>query len=358
MSPSESGAIGGEFELAGTDLTIDPGAARSLPGLGAAHERWFDTGRSALAAAAADIAERGGRRRVWMPAYCCASAVSPFRQHGFEVRYYAVGPQLRAVDADPQAGDTLLFVHYFGHRHHAAADASAGWRAQGVRIVEDCVQAGLTASIGTHGDYAVTSLRKLLAVPDGALLASPASVALDADPSSEEFVVAKLAGKLLRGARADDASYLRLFAHAEALLEDARPRRMSWLSDRLLRAADLASAAVRRRTNWTQLGKALRQTPRLRGLAPLFDTLGEGEAPLGLPVRVPRDQRDALRRHLAQQRIFCAVHWPLEHLPPGTFAQERALSTQLLTLPIDQRYGARDMARVVEALEAFPGDLA
>jgi dTDP-4-amino-4,6-dideoxygalactose transaminase len=269
-----------------------------------------------------------------------------------------VGPQLDRIEAGPAEGDTLLFIHYFGLRNREALQRIGTWRDEGVQVIEDCVQAALTTSIGVHGDYAITSLRKLLPVPDGALLASRKPVAFTAEPSSEEFVVAKLAGKLLRGASVDDALYLRLFEHAEALLDDARPRHMSWLSDRLLRAADLESAAVRRRTNWTHLTEALRQSPRLRGLVPLFDTLGDGEAPLGLPVCVPRNQRDVLRRHLAQQRIFCAVHWPLDHLPTGTFAAERALAAELLTLPIDQRYASPDMARVVEALEAFPGDLA
>jgi hypothetical protein len=358
MSRPELPRIGGELELAIADLAIDPGAAGQRPSLGAPHERWFDTGRSALRVAAADIAARGGRRTVWIPAYCCESAVAPFAREGFEVRHYRVGPQLGDLGADPQPGDTLLFIHYFGHRNRAAVAASQAWRSAGVRVIEDCVQAGLTASIGTHGDHAVTSLRKLLPVPDGALLASVTPVAVDAAPPSDSFVVARLAAKLLRGARAEDASYLRLIESSEQSLELAGPRCMSWFSDRLLRAIDLPAAAARRRANWTTLFGALKDTPRLRGLVPLFADLDDGEVPLGLPVRVPASKRDALRTHLAGQRIYCAVHWPLDHLSADGFEAERRLAAEVLTLPIDQRYGPGDLARIIAALEAFPGGLA
>lgn len=357
MSRSEAIPLGGEFGLRIDDLAIDPCNSGALPGFGAAHERWLDTGRSALAVAAIDIAARGGRRKVWVPAYCCESVVLPFRERAYEVEFYGVGSRLRRIDARPAENDTLLFIHYFGHRNVAALEAIAGWRAQGVRIVEDCVQAGLTTAVGTHGDYAVSSLRKLLPPPDGALLASRAPLGADAAPSSEAFVTAKVAGKLLRSARADDETFLRLFEHAESLLEGAPPRRMSWISEQLLRAADLATVAARRRSNWTSLRERLRSSSRLRVLTPVIDVLDTGEVPLGLPVWVPGGQRNVLRRHLEQHRIYCAVHWGLEHLPKGEFDDECALSRALLTLPIDQRCDDRDLDRLVEALQAFPGDL-
>jgi hypothetical protein len=75
-------------------------------------------------------------------------------------------------------------------------------------------------------------------------------------------------------------------------------------------------------------------------------------------VRVPASKRDALRTHLAGQRIYCAVHWPLDHLSADGFEAERRLAAEVLTLPIDQRYGPGDLARIIAALEAFPGGLA
>jgi dTDP-4-amino-4,6-dideoxygalactose transaminase len=357
MSRSELPLLGGEFELRPTDLIFDPSLDTPLQGFGAVHETWIDFGRSALAVAARDALLRGARRKVWVPAYCCESVVTPFIGHGFDISFYRVGPDLEHVEARPANGDVLLIIHYFGWRNRFALNQIETLRAGGVRIIEDCVQAGLTSAIGTHGDYAVSSLRKLLPQPDGALLASRLPVAADAAPSDEGFISAKVVGKLLRGARAADDTYLRVFEHAESLLDPLVPRRMSWLSGQLLRATDLGTVTTRRRSNWEFLRDGLSLSTKLSGLLPLFDTLDDGEVPLGFPVRVPRGQRNALRRYLRDRRIYCAVHWTLDHLPSGDFAEERKLSAALLTLPLDQRYQTHDLELLLDALQSFPGDL-
>ncbi len=357
MSPSDLTLLGGEFELRAEDLAVDPRGGAAFPGFGARHETWLDTGRSALVVAARDILRRGGRPRVWLPAYCCETVIAPFQDQQFEVRFYGVGSDLAGMEVHPENGDTLLFIHYFGHRNTGALGRLEALRAAGVAVVEDCVQAALTEGIGKDSDYGVSSLRKLLPQPDGALLASRRPVTPDAAPSSEAFVSAKVAGKLLRGAGAADETYLRLFEHAECHLLPVVPRQMSWLSGRLLRKTDLEAVANRRRANWVFLRAALRRSESVAGLSLVFDTLGEGEVPLGLPVRVPRGQRDSLRRYLAGHGIYCAIHWALTHLPSGEFAEERAVSDALLTLPIDQRYDSRHLERLVDALQSFPGDL-
>jgi hypothetical protein len=357
MSRSEKPLLGGELELRIEDLAIDPGLATDLPGFGAPCESWLDTGRSALAVAARDILRRGGRPVAWIPAYGCDAVGAPFRDQGFAIRHYSVGLGLQSIDAEPATGDTFLFIHYFGHRNRAAIARVPAWRADAVHVVEDCAQAGLSEGVGTHGDYAVSSLRKLLPLPDGALLASQLPLSFEAAESDEEFIDAKVAGKLLRGARAPADTYLRLFEHAESRLRPAHPRRMSWLAMQLLRGMDLGRVRERRCRNWRFLFDALRSTPALEGVEPLLPSLDDGDVPLGLPVRVPRGQRDALRRHLAGHEIYCPIHWPLEHVPAHEFVAERSLSTSVLTLPLDQRYDVAQLARIVDALQSFPGDL-
>jgi dTDP-4-amino-4,6-dideoxygalactose transaminase len=54
---------------------------------------------------------------------------------------------------------------------------------------------------------------------------------------------------------------------------------------------------------------------------------------------------------MAQAGVLCPVHW---HLPPEVdprrFPEAVDLSSQILTLPIDQRYDVHDMQFVAEAL--------
>lgn len=353
-SPAEARRIGGEFELGARQFGADAARPASLPSYGNAHELWLDTGRSALAVIAAHLRAVGGEAVVWLPAYSCESVAAPFARQGLKMRFYAVGSRLQHVAAEPARGDALLFIHYFGTRNEAALAQLDAWRARGVRVIEDCVQAALTDGVGRHGDHAVTSLRKLLAQPDGALLSSRLPLEADVQAPDEAFVSARIVGKLLRGSGAAADRFLPLFDESEAGLADDRPRAMSRFSRHLLEHSDLAAAAARRVSNFKALAARLAELPGTVGIEPLFDALADGEVPLGLPIVVADGRRDALRRHLMGHGIFCPVHWDLSHVA-GDFAEERQLSTAILTLPIDQRYDEHDMSAIHDSLSTFIG---
>lgn len=354
-SLAEGRRIGGEFELDWRDLCADSSCRQPLPTFAAEQEVWLDTGRSALALIARQRAKEAATATIWLPAYSCASIVSPFLRQGLQVRFYPVGATLDGLNVSPLPGDTLLFIHYFGLRNEAALSRVDELRSASVCLIEDCVQAALTDGLGRYGDYALTSLRKLLAQPDGALLAARQSFPVDISPADEAFVSARLAGKLLRGAGGPDATYLSLFAESEARLADDRPRAMSWLSHRLLSHCDLNMVAVRRRANYTALRQGLGDLPASVRIRPLLPFLQVAEVPLGCPVVVGGGQRDSLRRYLAERGVFCPVHWDLAHVGGSGFAAEQSLAASLLTLPIDQRYGEADMARIIEFLSTFSG---
>jgi len=353
--PIESRRIGGEFELSRTDLEFDTTPHPAMPSFGAKHEFWLDTGRSALAVIARHLARTARDSTVWLPAYGCASIAAPFLQQGLRTRYYEVGARLERIDVDPAPRDTLLFIHYFGARNHTARRRAEEFRAAAVWVIEDCVQAALTTAIGTHGDYALTSMRKMLPQPDGALLASREDLVIDAETPDEAFVNARVVGKLQRGALLDSDAFLPLFEQSEARLAADRPRTMSWISRQLLARSDLAMIAARRCANFAMLWQALNQIAPRTGVVPLLRELESGEVPLGCPVVVDGGRRDALRSHLAGRDIFCPIHWDLAHLTGGAFSGERALSAASLTLPIDQRYDERDMTTILDCISTFNG---
>lgn len=355
-SSVESHHIGGEFELKCSDLEFDTAANAVLPSFGAPQETWLDTGRSALAVIARHLAHTAAESTVWLPAYCCESIVAPFLRKNLPVRFYSVGERLDRIDVDPSPGDTLLFIHYFGCRNRTALRRIEEFRAGSIRVIEDCVQAALTTGIGTFGDHALTSLRKLLPQPDGAMLASRETIAIVPEPADEAFVSARVVGKLQRGAAAWPEAFLPLFERSEARLADDLPRTMSWISHQLLGRTDLPMVAARRVANFEALTKGLAAIEPRIGIVPLLPRLDVGEVPLGLPIVVGGGRRDALRTHLAGWGIFCPIHWDLAHIGSGAFAEERALSASMLTLPIDQRYDERDMSTILGSLSNLCGD--
>ncbi|MDD5334866.1 MAG: hypothetical protein PHS32_14120 [Rhodoferax sp.] len=355
-SSVKSCRIGGEFELKCSDLEFDTAANPVLPSFGAPQETWLDTGRSALAVIARHLAHTAEGSTVWLPAYCCESIVAPFLRKSLHVRFYSVGERLNRIDADPSRGDTLLFIHYFGCRNRTALHRIEEFRSASICVIEDCVQAVLTTGIGTHGDHALTSLRKLLPQPDGAMLASRETIAINADAADEEFVSARVVGKLQRGAAARPEAFLPLFERSESRLADDVPRTMSWISQQLLGRTDLPMVAARRTANFATLRQGLADIAPRIGIVPLLPGLDVGEVPLGFPVVVGEGRRDALRAHLAGWGIFCPIHWDLAHLAGAVFAEERALSASMLTLPIDQRYDENDMSIILASLSTFCRD--
>ena len=324
---------------------------------------WTDTGRSALLIAAAAIRSRGGKARAWVPAFSCASIAQPFLQAGFEIQYYSAEARFgreRDLLPEPQKGETLLFIHYFGHRNRFMAQAAGQFRAAGVWVIEDSVQGSLMPAADACGDFEVTSYRKLLPVTDGAALFSEApldlrTVGLALEPADEPFVSARMLGKVIRAASAEAKDFLPLLEYAEARLSDRiKPRSMSWLSEWMMERLDWDAAIAKRRANWLELTKRLGKTGLAARLQPVFDSLQDNDAPLGLPVRVAGGRRDDLRRYLAGSEIFCPVHWPLDHLPDdGAFRHERELASAVLTLPVDQRMSAAHVGRVIEVLNSY-----
>lgn len=128
------------------------------------------------------------------------------------------------------------------------------------------------------------------------------------------------------------------------------PVGMSALSRHLLAHLDLDGIVRARRGNYLHLARALEGRGAFK---PLFSGLPEGVCPLGLPVLCA--DRDKARRILIAEGVYPPVHWPL---PPSVsesrFPGEHFLSRHILTLPIDQRYGERDMERMAAVLRRIP----
>ena len=246
-------------------------------------------------------------------------------------------------------------MHYFGHLNRDRLAQAADWRRLGAFVVEDAAQAALTQKVGSAGHYTITSLRKFVPQPDGAMIGCDSEMNFSTADPDEEFVSARVLAKFLRGEGALPEAFLPLLAGTESRLDAGPivPRKPSWIGRHVMARTDFSLVAELRRTHWQLLRQSLRG--RLTAhLTVLHDVVECGEVPLGLAVRVRVDQRDLLRRFLAEHAVFCPVHWPLPHVPPGgELAPDHELSSQILTLPIDQRMEESHVRRLVMLIRRF-----
>jgi hypothetical protein len=347
--------MGGEFELT-PELFLQPVQTEGLWPYGTKNVIHVDTGRSALLLALLDILRRGGKKKAWLPRYCCESVIQPFIQLGFDIQFYSMGENLQTPDCffGKLHGDTILLIHYFGKRNESMINHVETLRKQEqCFVIEDCVQAGLSSGVGLYGDYAIYSYRKFLPQPDGGVLISKEPVdPVLADPD-ESFITQKTIAKIIRGVNGDPNLFLGLFEASEQIIDGPIiPRQRSWLSGFLFERSDLQRISSTRKANWQYLAKSL-QDSNLAGtfIHPIFTELLTGEVPLGFPIKIDPQIRADLRKYLISQNIFCPVHWPIQD--DGRWPKETALASSMLTLPIDQRVDSRALDFMLEVLKSY-----
>jgi len=291
-------------------------------------------------------------RQVWLPSYLCAAVLEAFPTNRTRIRFYAVDEQLRLRNTSwlrqVLPGDLVVFIDYFGFtvwgEHAREARQSGAW------VVEDACQALLNACFSDDAHYVVLSPRKFVGVPDGGILLARNGAAIPAfqpAPIPQEWWRDALAACQLRAEfdlHGGERTWFPLFQKTDRT-GPYPPMKMSELSANLLQhRIDYDENARRRRENYEFLTSEL-------GHVAVFSHLGSGVVPLGFPVRI-RD-RDRIRQALFAAEIYPAVHWPIAGVVPPEFELSHRLSSQIMTLPSDQRYTQSDMERIVTHMKAL-----
>ena len=321
---------------------------------------WYSLGREALRAAVC----QAGSRHVWLPGYFCRDAILYLEGAGYPVSFYRDSPvQLQPSwdSLDPQPGDAVVAVNYFGLR---SGEAWREWsqKRPDVVLVEDHTHDPFSPwARASTADFAFASARKTFPIPDGGILWSPSGRELPARASSSNWLAStlKTAGMVSKSIYLDSSSRSAALKHAtrwflksgDQTLCSTRMRGLSpWARLALPGGAPLQWRARREQNVRLFLDLFLDFARGLASPAPLFREWPEGNCPFN-PVLLfrTREQRDRVHRGLIGRGVFCPVHWPQTDNAP---ADCRDLADRILTLPLDQRYGASAVRYVWESLVA------
>jgi hypothetical protein len=279
--------------------------------------------------------------KVHAPFYLCDSALLPMRARGIEVQFYALNDALEPAESiAPADGDTLMVVNYFGLLGGLAGSTAA---ALGRQAIVDDTQAFFQRGYGDAWSF--NSARKFFGVPDGGYAYGPGLHAADGarfERPRHDHLIARLAGDVEGGYRA--------YLEAEAAVP-AEPLKMSVLSERLLAAIDYTSAGEIRCRNFRRMHERLGGRNRL--------TAGVlQQPPQAPPFCYPflPSQPVPLREELWKARVFVPTLWPdvIERRVSG-YERERRFAADLWPLPIDQRYGDRDVDEICDRINEVCG---
>lgn len=274
--------------------------------------------------------------RVYVPRYTCEVVMEPFQHTGTAVEFYDIDQQLELKSLPDLSDDEyLLYTNYFGIKDGYVAMLSERY---GSQLIVDDAQAFFHRP--TNGSKAVYSPRKFVGVPDGGIAAG---VGQFAGQLEEEESYDRCSHLLKRIDLDPGEGYADFKAHDGALVN--RPvAHMSKLTRRILGSIDWDRLAEKRKRNFSLLHDALGNDNRLT-----IPEIEEASCPMVYPYMA--EDAGRLRKKLIESQIFVATYWPNVLKDNNQGSEIVEIATDILPLPVDQRYDPADMERIAAVIK-------
>ena len=269
---------------------------------------------------------------LWIPYYTCDVILEPIKKLNVSYSFYRIDERLEIRDSiELRAGNFLLYTNYFGIKDGFVRQLAEKY---GARLIVDNVQAWYANPIpGTNTIY---SPRKYVGIPDGGVDYCPSGI--DIEQFERDNSYERCSHLLKRIDLGPSAGYPDYRANSKSLVNQPI-RRMSRLTERILRAIDFDSIKQKRWDNFLYLDARLRK----ENLLP-FAVFSSIECPMVYPFLV---KNPSLKELMIKNRVFVATYWPNVPEWDTLSGVETRLAQELVCLPIDQRYGESEMGEIV-----------
>lgn len=277
--------------------------------------------------------------RVYIAYYTCDSVEWPLKALNLGYGFYHINRNLEiSEDIALQPGEYIIYTNYFGIKDAYIKHLKSKY---GSQLIIDNAQAYYAKDI--VGCYQIYSPRKYVGIPDGGILIP--TVGSDYETLDQSYSY-ECCNALLQRADGEIAKGYKSFKDSEGKLEEQDVRRMSILTITMLSSMNHASIVERRRNNFIYLHDHLQESNKLSTMIG-FSMQQKFECPMVYPYYT--NDMD-LRDRLISNKIFVARYWPnvLDWCKPGDTEYE--LTTHIIPLPIDQRYGKEDMDRIIKII--------
>lgn len=287
----------------------------------------FAYARHALVAALRHLNARPGDL-VAIPEFICRDVLASLHHAGVQPSFYPVGRDLRPLDSSiDDSIHFVLMVNYFGFPQNVSEFRSKWPNAQ---IIEDNAHGYLSrdengVNLGTRTEAGITSCRKTILLPDGAMLhtASPSDTRVNSVVESRilslGFIIRATSSRLERTTGLPFNYVLRAMLRAvrKARTGQTLPRpddmaeielpaeiRMSRVALKILEKVDDEQEIQRRR----RLFESCLEVASRNGVDAIFGELPTGCAPYGFPF-VAHTQIPALEEFARRQHCE-VIGWP------------------------------------------------
>ena len=279
------------------------------------------------------ICEAKKIRKLYLPHFLCSSVPNLCNKIGVGYSYYSINERFEPVFNLTLGEDEWIYiVNFYGQLNN---DYLIALKRKYDRIIVDNAQSYF--QMPAEGVDTLYTCRKYFGVADGAFLYTDKRLERELlqDESFERMHF--LIGRFERCANEFYSEYV-----ANNKLFSTEPiKRMSRMTENLLRGIDYASVEKKRQENFECLDTEFRSINELK----LKSVYGAFMYPLLLPNGA------AVRKKLQKNKIYIPTLWPnvLEECPKDSM--EYYYAEDILPIPVDQRYGIEDMKYLVGVIK-------
>ncbi len=323
--------------------------------------RFFLSGRTALDFILRDILAENNINTAHIPSFCCHSMIEPFVKNNIPICFYDVQYKNECLSASiPQINknDIFFYIKFFGYENQNMGDMQK-IKDTGCITIEDLTHSWLTYDKNPSiANYSFTSFRKwsgftgiATAIKTNGSFVIPQKKQLHEKYERLRKEAQQEKQIYIHSAIGNKQDFLDKFSDAETLLEndylDYFPTIESIES---LIGLDKNYIKEKRQKNAEVL---LNSVSDIKSITPMFPKVGSHDVPLCVPVLISNSLRDALRKYLISQQIYCPVHWPLSSFHNNISDASKEIYSSQLSLICDQRYTAEDMSRIAQNINCF-----
>ena len=321
------------------------------------------SGRGAISLAIESISTKIKSKTALLPTYCCQSMIDPFVDHGFEIFFYNINqsdlsPNINNISKylSKNIGIVLHLGYYGFNTNNNLTDLFSKFKKNGSYIIEDITH-NLFSDYqkNSYNDFYIASIRKWMGIPSGGLFSSVENLNTSKLKGENKFYsIRKTALEIKSEYCATRNSslkprFLDLFQKAEEVLDnDTSAYSIDKFSSSILNQYDIEELKLKRKENYKYLLDALENMPFLEII---FKELSNDICPIFFPVYI-KDHRDQIQKILIKDKIFSPIHWPIpENINLSENIESKYIYENILSIPIDQRYGKEEMNKIVNVLK-------
>lgn len=318
-------AIGGYFNLELTSYDSFPHSDGVL----------LNTGRNAIEYI---LRSFGEVKHVYVPYYTCIVVVEPLLKLGIEYSFYRINEKLEIAETiSISDGEYIIYTNYFGVKDAYVKKLIDSGIYKDHLIIDNAMAFYAPAWPGIPTAYCP---RKYVGIPDGGI----AYTNIPVEVGDTDFSYDRISHLIKRFDLDAEGGYQDFHTNEDKLM--GQPiKYMSKLTHSLMKSIDYEGVKGLRKRNFSILHNALGDSNSF--IIPDESTY---ECPLIYPYIC--DDLE-LKKFLISQRIYVATYWPNTYDWCKEGDWEWHLADCCLALPIDQRYDANDMQRIVDVIKSY-----